>query len=127
MAHSRIITVSRYLYPACGPFALIDAYVVDQHLIGKVTRRDGTTQGPADRDVHDDVHRVIKRPIIVGRVGPLCVSQVGVIDITVNTDLDLIRGPPHLVGVPLINRGADVALPLKRCASVCLGLVGRAL
>ena len=48
---------------------------------------------------------------------------MGIIDIAIDTDLDLIRGPPHLECVPLIHRGADVTLPLKLCVSVGLRLV----
>ena len=73
---------------------LVDPDIVDIHLVVEAAVRDVlvATQGATDRDVHDDVHRVVVGPVIVGRTRWLVVGQVGVEnDPAIDTELHRVR------------------------------------
>ena len=100
---------------------MVDTHVIHQHLVLKVIRVIAA-HVTADRDIHNQVHRVIKRPVVVGRVGALAVDQMRVFGVTINTDPDLLGGPPHLVGVPLVYRAVEVS-PIHKLSVRVRGLL----
>ena len=106
-----------------GPVALVDPDVIDQHLVGEVTRRDSTTHIAADREVQDQIHRVVKRPVVVGRARALGIDQVSVPSVAVDPHTNLVRGPPHLVGVPIVHRTAEVYPARELGVSIRIRLV----
>ena len=107
-----------------APVAVVDTDIVDQHLVVGVPVtvhegcRDGTTHVSADRDIHDQVHRMVERPRVVLRARGLGIGQVCVVNVTVDTDLNRVRGPPDLVGVPLRDRAVEIVLGRELRAAV---------
>ena len=103
---------------------LIDPDVIHHHLVGEITGRHRPAQRPANREIQDDIHRIVEWPGGGVGVGGLGVFKVSVVDVAIYPDTYGGRCPPELIGVELFDAAAETRLLLElRVAVGARGLV----
>ena len=75
-------------------FSFIHPHIIHQHLITKVGIRNRAAICPANGHIQNDVHGVRKRPIRRSRISRFGVFKVGVIDISIYANSNVVLCPP---------------------------------